>query len=366
MPNVYADTILRARRDALPTLSAGLRYRMARLLAEALDRVFARYLGTAGGPPEITEDVARQMVADVERALTRYGLRARDEVLDAMGRAAGMGAGAHTNALARLLDATGGEGPSAAASFSGVPAEALERLAAGREAGLTYRSLSRWNAQRNARAVNEALDRMVADGESWQTAARRIMHAVATGDSYLEAVARDYGPRGGLTRAARLRGVTADPEAAQVARRLGYDARRIAVTETNAAYREADNLAAARSPVLAGLRWTLSPRHPAWDVCDVYAGLDLYGLGPGVFPGGKMPVTPHPFCACVPVPVLRPEGEWRKPKPGAGRPALRPILAVPSPASVTGRARQRAIHQALRDVAAAYAEHERPALRRAA
>src|SRR5690606_7061939 len=156
--------------------------------------------------------------------------------------------------------------------------------------------------------------------ESWQTAAQRIMRSLAAGDPYLRAVAENYGPRGGLTRAARLAGVQYDREAAQVARRLGYDAARIARTESAAAFREADSLAALRSPVVAGLQLRLSPRHPVWDVCDVYATLDLYGLGAGVFPPGKVPVLPHPHCLCFLTPVLRPESEWGRPKPEASRP----------------------------------------------
>src|SRR5690606_1824648 len=98
-----------------------------------------------------------------------------------------------------------------------------------------------------------------------------------------------------------------------------------------------------------------------------YARLDLYGLGEGVFPGGKLPVTPHPFCMCVPIPVLRPESEWGRPKPEASRPALRAVLEIRSPGSVTARARQRAVMQALRDVSEAYRETEpRETLRRAA
>ena len=40
-------------------------------------------------------------------------------------------------------------------------------------------------------------------------------------------------------------------------------------------------------------------RHPKCDICDVYAHVDLYGLGKGIFPKDKFPKLPaHPHCLC--------------------------------------------------------------------
>ena len=49
----------------------------------------------------------------------------------------------------------------------------------------------------------------------------------------------------------------------------------------------------------ANIKWNLHPRHPAVDICDEHAKRDDYGLGPGVYPPGKVPqFPPHPHCLC--------------------------------------------------------------------
>ena len=46
-------------------------------------------------------------------------------------------------------------------------------------------------------------------------------------------------------------------------------------------------------------RWVESTWHPAEDICDEYATVDAYGLGPGIFPKDKTPELPaHPHCLC--------------------------------------------------------------------
>ena len=53
-------------------------------------------------------------------------------------------------------------------------------------------------------------------------------------------------------------------------------------------------------------QWRLSGRHPVYDICDLYAKANLYGLGAGIFPKGKVPLIPaHPNCMCVLKPVIR-------------------------------------------------------------
>ncbi len=44
----------------------------------------------------------------------------------------------------------------------------------------------------------------------------------------------------------------------------------------------------------------LNPLHPLMDVCDMHAGGDFWGLGPGLYPASKAPRPPyHPHCWCT-------------------------------------------------------------------
>ena len=38
------------------------------------------------------------------------------------------------------------------------------------------------------------------------------------------------------------------------------------------------------------VQWKLSSAHPCYDICDLYANADLYGLGKGIFPKDKVPM----------------------------------------------------------------------------
>lgn len=60
-------------------------------------------------------------------------------------------------------------------------------------------------------------------------------------------------------------------------------------------------------------RWKLGSRHPAEDICDMYAHADLYGLGAGIFPKDQAPVNPaHPHCLCHYAPVYTSELKGKK------------------------------------------------------
>ena len=52
----------------------------------------------------------------------------------------------------------------------------------------------------------------------------------------------------------------------------------------------------------------LGSRHPDEDICDMYAGADLYGLGAGVYPKDRVPDCPvHPNCLCHLTPIYESE-----------------------------------------------------------
>jgi hypothetical protein len=96
---------------------------------------------------------------------------------------------------------------------------------------------------------------------------------------------------------------------------IAYKTMRLARTEINTAYHETRRLSAMASPVVAGMQWRLSNRHPKWDICDLLADQDLYGLGQGVYPSEQLPPKPHPNCICYTMDKLRDPSEWQEPKP---------------------------------------------------
>ena len=91
-------------------------------------------------------------------------------------------------------------------------------------------------------------------------------------------------------------------------------AMRLARTEINNSYWEARRMSSELSPVVEGIKWELSARHPEWDVCDYLSKQDLYGLGPGVYPPELLPPKPHPNCLCYSVDTLRDVEAWGEPR----------------------------------------------------
>lgn len=87
-----------------------------------------------------------------------------------------------------------------------------------------------------------------------------------------------------------------------------YVAERIARTEGARARYDAFIAQAGEDEDVVAYKWKLGSRHPAEDICDMYANADLYGLGKGVFPKDKVTAQPaHPHCLCHYAPVYEPE-----------------------------------------------------------
>lgn len=78
-----------------------------------------------------------------------------------------------------------------------------------------------------------------------------------------------------------------------------YVAERIARTEAARAWADGFHARYDTDDDVAAYKWTLSSRHPHYDICDMYAQADLWGLGAGIFPKDKTPILPvHPHCLC--------------------------------------------------------------------
>jgi len=85
---------------------------------------------------------------------------------------------------------------------------------------------------------------------------------------------------------------------------------RLARTEINNSYWEASRASSEQSPVVKGIKWELSGRHPQYDVCDLLVSQNLFGLGRGVYPPEYLPPKPHPNCLCYQIDVLRDVDEF--------------------------------------------------------
>lgn len=87
-----------------------------------------------------------------------------------------------------------------------------------------------------------------------------------------------------------------------------YVAERIARTEAARAWADGFAEKYMDDDSVVAFKWKLSSRHPAFDICNLYAEADLYGLGKGIFPKDQTPRLPvHPHCLCHLAPVYRSE-----------------------------------------------------------
>jgi len=94
-----------------------------------------------------------------------------------------------------------------------------------------------------------------------------------------------------------------------------YVTERIARTEMARAYGRGTFERFAKNPTIQAYRSTLSSAHRIYDICDVHAQADLYGLGPGVYPKNVGPSYPyHPQCRCILSPVYGDAGESKTKK----------------------------------------------------
>ena len=87
-----------------------------------------------------------------------------------------------------------------------------------------------------------------------------------------------------------------------------YVAERITRTEMARAWADGFVAKMKKDADIVTVKFKLSSRHPVFDICDMYAKADMYGLGAGIYPKDKLPPLPvHPHCLCRYVEVI--EGE---------------------------------------------------------
>jgi len=92
--------------------------------------------------------------------------------------------------------------------------------------------------------------------------------------------------------------------------KLRYFSNRIAQTEQHRAYAEEQAREFMADPDVEYVRWELNPAHPVEDICDYFANVNRFDLGPGIYPVAQAPVAPaHPYCKCVLVPTFAFNGQ---------------------------------------------------------
>jgi hypothetical protein len=100
--------------------------------------------------------------------------------------------------------------------------------------------------------------------------------------------------------------------------RMRYFAARIARTELHRAYAEREALLLMDDEDVEFVQVRRAPGGPVC-ICTLFAGRDLYGLGPGVYPKAQAPLPPyHPHCRCVTSPRLDLTGRKAKPRDERG------------------------------------------------
>ncbi len=102
-----------------------------------------------------------------------------------------------------------------------------------------------------------------------------------------------------------------------------YIAERIARTEAARAWADGFVERYGRDESVVAYQWKLSSRHPKFDICNLYAEANLWGLGNGIYPKDETPKLPvHPHCLCHLAPVFSSEMEGKTAQnriEGAGR-----------------------------------------------
>ena len=330
MPNerqqrTYADRIAEARRQAIGTAQnpSGPK-------AEALRRMYQAYarmlvdIQADSDTGRITGDRADALRASIGERLEELQGRLSDTITQAERDVIREAARAHRQAAEEVASMAGvsidiGE------QWAKVPTRVFEqslqrRGIAGAE---TLQSIIRRNIQAAANDIDRAINSAIGRGVSWRELTVTIADEMARDDAALAQALQEV-------EASDLPFSKSDVPITEVAERLGlegddlrraksliFDARRIAVTEINTAYDEADKTSAAVSPVVDLVRWRTSSRHAGLpsspDICTVLEKQDIHGFGPGLYHPSRCPSHPHPHCMCRVETVLREPQDYGDP-----------------------------------------------------
>ena len=157
-----------------------------------------------------------------------------------------------------------------------------------------------WRVSQGARQqVEQAIERAIVEGHSAAQAARDL---ILRG----QPVPQDLLSKRGMAAVAAIQREAGDALMTGGMNPF-FQAERVMRTEINRAYGETAIAAAAQHPDVIAVRFTLSPLHPEFDICDFHAEANLHGLGPGIYPINDHPWPAHPNTLSYLEPVFRDE-----------------------------------------------------------
>lgn len=320
MPNpqrTYNDAVVEARQRLVQGgLTAEVVQRIREALAESLIR-----LANEAEAERLTADRLENLRQSLDRALQSYRDRAVVVLEQGRREAMELAVQGHTAGLAAVFKQAGQAGSIAVGeTFTDVPSRVLEVQAARRGEGVvdTMATLVNRSVQDAASDIDEELGRIVDQGADNETVAEDIARIFARGNPDLQDTLEQMGRGTGVDVDPEADPVALDEEALSQARRLEYEARRIAVSETNSHHHEADVVSAIQSPVVDLVRWRTSQLHTREkryvpDVCDFLEQADLFGYGEGLYHPAGVPALVHPHCQCRVETVLKPPEEYGTP-----------------------------------------------------
>lgn len=313
----YADRVAEARRQAIGTAQdpTGPKADALRRMYEAYARMLVD-IQADSDTGRVTEERADALRASIGERLQELQGRLSDTITQAEQDVVEQAVAAHREATEQVVRMAGAQ-IDVGEQWARVPTRVLEqtlqrRGIAGAE---TLQSIIRRNMQAAAGDIDRAISSAIGRGVSWRDLTVTIADEMARDDPALAQALQSV-------EASELPFSKSDIPITEVAERLGlegddlrraksliYDARRIAVTEINGAYDEADKTSAAVSPVVDLLRWRTSSRHDGLpsspDICTVLESRDMHGFGPGLYHPSRCPSHPHPHCMCRVETVLR-------------------------------------------------------------
>lgn len=258
---------------AVTSLDAAGRHELARAYRAAADDLDAMIRQHAGPEDAVRLAQLRDLLRQVEARLSALGTLRNDILNEGLERAATYGA-----------RATLGEGNPAAMRVSDRALRWVQAFIADDGLQLSDRL---WRNDRQAReVVTGAIERAVIEGQSAAQAVRDFLTRGETPPGELVSKAATANSQ-------RMAQAVADglmgPDQAL------SNAQRLFRTEINRAHGEAYMMGAEDVWGFAGFRYLLSPAHPEYDICDLYAAQNLHGLGAGVYPDrSRTPWPAHP------------------------------------------------------------------------